>query len=67
MKIGDETMFVPHAVRYGMKKEIKAKPVPGIVVWIHPELRFAVVERDTGWYKYRECIRLSRAERTKLK
>lgn len=67
MKIGDETMFVPHAVRYGMKKEIKAKPVPGVVVWIHPELRFAVVERDTGRYKYRECIRLSRAERKKSK
>lgn len=39
MKVGDETMFVPHAV----------------------------VERNTGWYKYRECIRLSRAERKKLK
>lgn len=67
MKVGDGAMFVPHAVRYGMKKEIKAQPVPGIVVWIHPELRFAVVERNTGWYKYRECIRLSRAERKKSK
>ena len=63
MEIGDKIMFVPYACKAGVTGEIKSKPVPGRVVWIHPELRFAVVERRTKNYTYRESIRLTRAER----
>ena len=63
MEIGDKIMFVPYACKAGVTGEIKSKPVPGRVVWIHPELRFAVVERQTKNYTYRESIRLTRAER----
>lgn len=66
MKIGEEIMFVPYANRAGVTGEIKSKPVPGRVVWIHPELRFATVERRTKNYTYRESIRLTRAERRML-
>ena len=63
MEIGDEIMFVPYCNRAGVTGEIKSKPVPGRVVWIHPALRFAVVERRTKNYTYREAVRLTRAER----
>lgn len=63
MEIGDEIMFVPYCNRAGVTGEIKSKPVPGWVVWIHPQLRFAVVERRTKIYTYREAVRLTRAER----
>ena len=63
MKIGDKIMFVPYCNRAGVTGEIKSKPVPGRVVWIHPELRFAVVERRTKNYTYWESIWLTRAER----
>lgn len=63
MEIGDKIMFVPYACRAGVTGEIKSRPVPGRVVWIHPELRFAVVERRTKNYTYREAVRLTRAER----
>lgn len=63
MEIGDKIMFVPYCNRAGVTGEIKSKPVPGLVVWIHPELRFAVVERRTKNYTYREAVRLTRAER----
>lgn len=63
MEIGDKIMFVPYCNRAGVTGEIKSKPVPGRVVWIHPELRFAVVERRTKNYTYREAVRLTRAER----
>lgn len=66
MKVGDEVMFVPYCNRAGVTGEIKSKPVPGRVVWIHPELRFAVVERRTKNYAYRESVRLSQAERRML-
>lgn len=66
MEIGDKIMFVPYACKAGVTGEIKSKPVPGLVVWIHPELRFAVVERRTKNYTYRESIRLTRAERRML-
>lgn len=62
MEIGDEIMFVPYCNRAGVTGEIKSKPVPGWVVWIHPDLRFAVVERRTKNYTYREAVRLTRAE-----
>lgn len=63
MEIGGKIMFVPYCNRAGVTGEIKSKPVPGWVVWIHPELRFAVVERRTKNYTYREAVRLTRAER----
>lgn len=63
MENGDKIMFVPYCNRAGVTGEIKSKPVPGWVVWIHPELRFAVVERRTKNYTYRESIWLTRAER----
>lgn len=63
MEIGDKIMFVPYCNRAGVTGEIKSRPVPGRVVWIHPELRFAVVERRTKNYTYREAVRLTRAER----
>lgn len=66
MEIGDKIMFVPYACKAGVTGEIKSKPVPGLVVWIHPELRFAVVERRTKNYTYRESIWLTRAERRML-
>lgn len=63
MEIDDKIMFVPYCNRAGVTGEIKSKPVPGWVVWIHPQLRFAVVERRTKNYTYREAVRLTRAER----
>lgn len=66
MEIGDKIMFVPYCNRAGVTGEIKSKPVPGRVVWLHPELRFAVVERQTKNYTYREAVRLTRAERRML-
>lgn len=66
MKVGDKIMFVPYCNRAGVTGEIKSKPVPGRVVWLHPELRFAVVERQTENYTYREAVRLTRAERRML-
>ena len=66
MEIGDKIMFVPYACKAGVTGELKSKPVPGRVVWIHPELRFAVVERRTKNYTYRESIRLTWAERGML-
>lgn len=66
MEVGDKIMFVPYACKAGVTGEIKSKPVPGLVEWIHPEGRFAVVERRTKNYTYRESIRLTRAERRML-
>lgn len=67
MQIGDTVRFVPAALRYSAKKnETRAGPVPGRVVWIHPELRFVVVERRTEYYTYRETVRLTRAEKRTL-
>lgn len=63
MQVGDKIMFVPYALRAGVSGEIRAKPVPGVVVWIHPEGRYAVVERRTGVYTYRESIPLARVRR----
>lgn len=66
MRVGERIHFVPAALRYGNKTETRADPVPGVVVWIHPEYRFAVVERRTAYYTYRETVRLTRAERRML-
>lgn len=63
MKKGDKIMFVPYVCGAGVTGEIKSKPVPGLVEWIHPERRFAVVVRRTKHYEYRESVRLSLAER----
>ena len=57
MQIGDKVMFIPFVLRYAKEAELKAPSVPGIVVWVHPKGRFAVVERRTGIYAYRECVR----------
>lgn len=59
MHVGERIHFVPAALRYGNKTETRADPVPGVVVWIHPECRFAVVERRTAYYTYRETVRLT--------
>nr|DAH69794.1 MAG TPA: hypothetical protein [Caudoviricetes sp.] len=66
MEIGDKIMFVPYVCGAGVTGEIKSKPVPGLVEWVHPEGRFAVVVRRTKHYEYRESIRLTRAERRML-
>lgn len=63
MKVGDKIMFVPYVCGAGVTGEIKSKPVPGLVEWVHPEGRFAVVVRRTKHYEYRESVRLSQAER----
>lgn len=66
MHVGERIPFVPAALRYGNKTEARTDPVPGVVVWIHPEYRFAVVERRTAYYTYRGTVRLTRAERRML-
>lgn len=57
-KIGDTINFVPEALRYCKKDgHIKAKSVPGVVVWIHPQRRFMVLERRVApGLCYRESI-----------
>ena len=51
MQIGDSIKFVPFAARYSKGDlGIECTAVPGRVVWIHPEGRFAVVERATRYY-----------------
>lgn len=57
-KIGDTVNFIPEALRYCKSHGfIKTKAVPGVVVWIHPQRRFMVLERRIapGQY-YRESI-----------
>ena len=45
-QIGDIIRFVPEALRYCKEGGyIKSKTVPGVVVWIHPQRRFLVLER----------------------
>lgn len=57
MQIGDSINFVPFVMRYTKgNSEIQSSAVPGRVVWIHPEGRYAVVERVARYYTYRECI-----------
>ena len=44
-QIGDTIRFVPEALRYCKEGGyIKSKTVPGVVVWIHPQRRFLVLE-----------------------
>lgn len=58
MQVGDAIMHKPFVLRYCKdSREAVCKEVPCRVVWIHPEGRFAVVERRTGIYAYRECVR----------
>lgn len=56
MQTGDEVTYVPFVLRYAKDAELRAPSVVVPVVWVHPEGRFAVVERSTGRYRYRECI-----------
>ena len=62
MQIGDKVMFIPFVLRYAKDTELKTPSVPGIVVWVHPKGRFAVVERRTGIYAYRECVRCGKTK-----
>lgn len=56
--IGDIVYFVPEALRYCKAHGyIKTKSVPGVVVWIHPQRRFMVLERRVApGLTYRESI-----------
>lgn len=56
MQKGDEVTYVPFVLRYAKDTELRAPSVTVPVVWVHPEGRFAVVERSIGRYRYRECI-----------
>lgn len=56
MQVGDKVTYVPFVLRYAKDTELRAPSVAAPVVWVHPEGRFAVVERSTGRYRYRECI-----------
>ena len=56
MQKGDEVTYVPFVLRYAKDTELRAPSVTAPVVWVHPEGRFAVVERSTGRYRYREYI-----------
>lgn len=57
-KIGDTVNFIPEALRYCKSHGfIKTKSVPGVVVWIHPQRRFMVLERCVSPGQcYRESI-----------
>ena len=57
-EIGDTVNFVPEALRYCKSHSfIKTKAVPGVVVWIHPQRRFMVLERRIApGLCYRESI-----------
>lgn len=57
-KIGDVINFIPEALRYCKEGGyIKTKTVPGVVVWIHPQRRFMVLERRIApGLCYRESI-----------
>lgn len=57
-KIGDTVNFIPEALRYCKSHGfIKTKAVPGVVVWIHPQRRFMVLERRIApGLCYRESI-----------
>lgn len=57
-KIGDTVNFIPEALRYCKSHGfIKTKAVTGVVVWIHPQRRFMVLERRIAPGQcYRESI-----------
>lgn len=59
MEIGDKIEYIPVGSK-GPKGEERGKRLPARVVWIHPLGRFAVVERRTAYYTYRESVRLAR-------
>lgn len=56
MQVGDKVTYIPFVLRYAKDMELRAPSVTASVVWVHPAGRFAVVERRTGRYAYRECI-----------
>lgn len=56
-KINDKIMFYP--ALYGCGSGLLGDdPVPGRVVYIHPQQRFLVVERRTARDRYREALKL---------
>lgn len=65
MQAGDKISFVPFVLRYAKDTELRAPTVTAPVVWVHPEERFAVVERRTGRYAYRECVPCDNGQTTK--
>lgn len=56
MQAGEKVTCVPFVLRYAKDTELRAPSVAASVVWVHPEGRFAVVDRSTGRYRYRECV-----------
>lgn len=48
MQVGDKVTYVPFVLRYAKDTELRAPSVAAPVLWVHPEGRFAVVERSTG-------------------
>ena len=66
MQVGDVIKFRPFALRYAKGAELNAPFMPGTVVWVHPQGRFAVVERRTGFYTYRECVPVNRTMRKEV-
>ena len=65
MQAGDKVTYIPFVLRYAKDTELRAPTVTAPVVWVHPEGRFAVVERRTGRYAYRECIPCDNRKKTK--
>lgn len=67
MQVGDKIKFKPFVLRYAKDTKLQTPDVTGTVVWIHPEGRFAVVERQTVFYAYRECIPCARIKRNEVR
>ena len=63
MQVGDKVTYVPFVLRYAKDAELRAPSVAAPVLWVHPEGRFAVVERSTGRYRYRESIPCRKTEK----
>lgn len=57
-QIGDTISFIPEALRYCKEGGyIQSKSVPGVVVYIHPQRRYMVLERRISPGRiYRESI-----------
>lgn len=57
-QIGDTISFIPEALRYYKEGGyVKTKMVPGVVVYIHPQRRYMVLERRISPGRvYRESI-----------
>lgn len=56
IKVGDIVNYQPFVLHYEKDMVLKATGKPCRVVWIHPRGIYAVVQRDTDLYSYRETI-----------